>query len=318
MGELGELRNRVDEAVERLTAANDKRKRQSRGLMTLLTDLEAKYEARSEELAHCQKRIDALTRENADLSSLIDQLVRIVDTTVTTGDDDALFRASAMAEGLIADWHPETDDPTSDDEIAAAVEKIEPTSSDDYKAEVEITEQPACDAAARAFAALPPEMRFEDVSDEELASERLDGDPAALAALLDMPLAPDAADHVTDAFDTPFAAEDAGFDDAMATTTASDRNAGKFAVQEHETARLDEADELDPIMEAMAADLDIPEIVLDEDEPISGAEPGDDTEASIRAMMARLEEAAAKAKLQSTTEKEADAKTEEAPAAAAG
>ena len=50
MGELGELRSRVDQAVERLSTTNETRRRQSRGLMTLLTDLEGKYQARSEEV----------------------------------------------------------------------------------------------------------------------------------------------------------------------------------------------------------------------------------------------------------------------------
>ena len=67
MGELGELRSRVDQAVDRLSTANDTRKRQSHGLMTLLTDLEGKYEARSEELEHCRQRIAAFGR-NGDLS----------------------------------------------------------------------------------------------------------------------------------------------------------------------------------------------------------------------------------------------------------
>ena len=78
MGELGELRNRVDRAVDRLSAANDTRRRHSQGLMTLLTDLEAKYEARNEEVDHCKQRIEALARENADLTSLVEKLVLIV------------------------------------------------------------------------------------------------------------------------------------------------------------------------------------------------------------------------------------------------
>ncbi len=104
MGELGELRNRVDRAVERLSTTNETRRHQSRGLMTLLTDLEGKYEARADELEHCKQRIDALTGDNADLSALVDKLVRIVDTTVTGEGEDPLSRASAMAADLAADW----------------------------------------------------------------------------------------------------------------------------------------------------------------------------------------------------------------------
>ena len=102
MGELGELRNRVDQAVDRLSSAHEARQRQSHGLMTLLTDLEAKYEARSEELDHCKLRIEALTRENTDLAGLVDRLVRIADETVSSDDDDPLLRASTMAGELVA------------------------------------------------------------------------------------------------------------------------------------------------------------------------------------------------------------------------
>ncbi len=69
MDELAELRERVDQAIETGHAAR-RRQRQ--------TDLEPKYEAVSEELDHCGRRIEALTRENADLMGLVDRLVQTV------------------------------------------------------------------------------------------------------------------------------------------------------------------------------------------------------------------------------------------------
>ena len=104
MGELGELRNKVDQAVDSLSTAHETRRRQSHGLMTLLTDLETKFEARNEEVEHSKQRIEALARENADLSNLVDRLVQIIDTTVNSEDEDTLFRASATAAELVADW----------------------------------------------------------------------------------------------------------------------------------------------------------------------------------------------------------------------
>ncbi len=76
--ELAELRERVDQAIERLSTGQAARRRQSQGLMTRQTNLEAKYEARSEELDHYGRRIEALTRENADLMGLVDRLVQTV------------------------------------------------------------------------------------------------------------------------------------------------------------------------------------------------------------------------------------------------
>ncbi len=83
MDELAELRERVDQAIERLSTWQAARRRQSQGLMTRQTDLEAKFEARSEELDHCGRRIEAVTRENADLMGLVDRLVQIVDDTAS-------------------------------------------------------------------------------------------------------------------------------------------------------------------------------------------------------------------------------------------
>ncbi len=73
--ELAELRERVDQAIERLSTGQAARRR----LMTRQTDLEAKYEARSEELDHCGRRIEELTRENDDLMGLVDRLVKQIE-----------------------------------------------------------------------------------------------------------------------------------------------------------------------------------------------------------------------------------------------
>ncbi len=86
MAELAELRERVDQAIETGQMAR-RRQRQ--------TDLEAKYEAVSEELDHCGRRIEALTRENADLMGLVDRLVQSVDATESD---------------LIANWSSEDND----------------------------------------------------------------------------------------------------------------------------------------------------------------------------------------------------------------
>ena len=90
MGELEELRSRVDQAVERLSAANDARRHQSQGLMTRLTDLAEKNEA--------------LTRENADLASLVTRLVQIVGDTASLEETYTLFDGSAKVSDVVADW----------------------------------------------------------------------------------------------------------------------------------------------------------------------------------------------------------------------
>ena len=343
MGELGELRNKVDQAVDRLSAAHEARRRQSQGLMTLLTDLETKFEARNEEVEHCRQRIEALTRENADLSSLVDKLVMIVDTTVSSDDEDALFRASATAADLVADWSGPGDGPetASDDD---ADDEVVTSSNFDRNLDDLIAAKLGYDPAAEAFAELDPAMGFQDVGEEELASEELRDDPNAVAALLEATPAFDIDDEMAvqdieatgQDINEPF--EVIEFDDPeiVANSTTAEPDADGIDMPEiHmadiETAEIDIAeidstgfdttlsetsDSFDPVQERLSADLDIPEISLEDDEPISRIDPDEDTESSIRAMMARLEQAAARAKAYS--EEQPEAEVDEVPAVAVG
>ena len=326
MGELGELRNKVDQAVDRLSAAQEARRQQSQGLMTLLTDLETKFEARNKEVEHCRQRIEALTRENADLSSLVDKLVMIVDTTVSSDDEDALFRASATAADLVADWSDPGDKPVTasddgtDDEIV---------SSSNFNRNLDdlIAAKLGYDPTTEAVAGLDPAMGFQDVGEEELASEELRSDPRELAAILQAPPAFDLDDDVTvQDIDEPF--EVIEFDDpepvANPTTAESDVDGidmpeidmADIDVMDFDKAHLGTADVFDPVQERLSADLDIPEIALEEDEPISRIDPDEDTESSIRAMMSRLEKAAERARAHS--EELPDAEVDELPAIAVG
>ncbi len=81
MIELEELCKRVDQRIERLSAGHAARRRQSQGLMIQQTDLAAKYEACIEELDHCGRRIEALTRENADLVGFVERFLQVIDYT---------------------------------------------------------------------------------------------------------------------------------------------------------------------------------------------------------------------------------------------
>ncbi len=347
MGELGELRNRVDQAVDRLAVANDARRRQSQGLMTLMSDLEAKYEARDEELEHCRRRIEVLTRANDDLSGLVEKLVQIVDTTVTSQDEDALFRAAAMAADLVTDWSGPGDDAETvepaegaagsggetdrrhDEPETAAVDDadhdIVSSADDDGAVDDEIATAPGPDTASEAFAGPSsasrprPALRFEDVNEEELAGERLDGDPEALAVLLDTPLTPDIGhdERMAQEVAEPIAVMEIDGDDAAAVAEPAERDTGDIGLTDIDTASIDQRDEIDPILELLSADLDIPEISLEDAEPISRIDPDEDTESSIRAMMARLEQAASRAKARAEDAPETAAEIDEAPAVAA-
>ncbi len=178
------------------------------------------------------------------------------------------------------------------------------------------------DPATEAFAGLGPAMRFEDVSEEELASEQLSGDPEALAALLNPPPTFDVVDDVcVQEIDEPFDVTEFDDDEAAAAlmsinTDADGIDMPEIDMTDIETIPLEASDAFDPVQERLSADLDIPEISFEDDEPISRIDPDEDTESSIRAMMARLEQAAARAKAH--TEESPEPEADEAPAVAVG
>ena len=87
MAELGELRSRLDQAVEKLFNAQEARRLRNQRLMMVLTDFEAKN--------------DALTRENTYLVGLIDRLILIIDKTANSEDESALERNSTMIFGIV-------------------------------------------------------------------------------------------------------------------------------------------------------------------------------------------------------------------------
>lgn len=97
MGELEELSNRVDQAVQRLSAANQERRDQDQSLMAKLADLEEKN--------------DALARENADLTMMVDRLVEIIADTANSEESYNMFRGSPKVLDVVAAWlSPEADE----------------------------------------------------------------------------------------------------------------------------------------------------------------------------------------------------------------
>ena len=95
--------------------------------MTRQTNLEAKYAARSQELDHYGRRIEALTRENADLMGLVDRLVQTVDAT---------------ASDFTADWSSEDNDTPEADARDGRELVVGQTSTEEKKQTTEPNEAP--------------------------------------------------------------------------------------------------------------------------------------------------------------------------------
>ena len=86
MAEIGEFRDRVDHAIEKLSNVQEARRRRSQRLMLVLIDFETKN--------------DALTQENAYLVDVVDRLVQVIEHIVKSEEEDALLCTSALT------WDP--------------------------------------------------------------------------------------------------------------------------------------------------------------------------------------------------------------------
>lgn len=168
MNELGDLRGRVEQAVGKLLSSHEARRRENRSLLDLLGNLEDKFNARSQELDYCNARIEALTRENAELGQLLVRLVGLIERDPEADREDPLHSASAMVAGMLESSHGSS----SGDAEAAPLAEVDPTGHDDI-----VADDAALDDAAPAEVTEPygdtPDMTagFEDATAEELAVE---------------------------------------------------------------------------------------------------------------------------------------------------
>lgn len=101
MTDLANLQERVGAAVDNLMKSEKIRRTQNKSLSRVLGDLETKYEARTAELEHCQKRISVLEDSNRSLTGLVGQLLEIVEKTADNIAQDPVYRAGNEARAVI-------------------------------------------------------------------------------------------------------------------------------------------------------------------------------------------------------------------------
>ncbi len=210
-------------------------------------------------MEYCNSQIAALTQDNAQLSELLERLVDLIENEPSAAEDDPLTRATSMAAKLLEGW-------------SVGETLVEPgLKAPEVSEPLELVSE---DSAA---------MSFDDVSDEGLDAENFDASlgeipdlvtgAIAAAEAIDVSDAGGAIEHATEIQDTPV--QDATADDTVD----------------------------DDIMDApVAADIEIPETEIaaeDDLDDILAGEIEEDTESSIRVMMARLEAAALDAKFPS-------------------
>jgi hypothetical protein len=296
VSDLEGLKTRVDQAVDQLSSVQNARQDQNQNLATLLGNLEEKFSARTVELEYCNSRIDALTQDNAHLSELLERLIGLIESEPGNADDDPLIRASTMAATLLEGW-------------SGGETPVETTS--DISEPQDVSEPQDIPETQELVSEDSVSLSFEDVSDEELEAENLevlDSDVSDLvASAVAAAREPDGeAGDVTESAD-----DELSFDQVAVIDEEVPEEEVQDELVQPEVAEIVEeiAEEVveDDIMdEPVAADIDIPEAEEASDE-IFEEEIEEDTEASIRSMMARLEAAALDAKFAASEAEEASA-----------
>ncbi len=166
MIELEELCKRVDQRIERQSTGHAARRRQSQGLMMQQADLAAKYEACIEELDHCKRRIESLTRENAGLVGLVEKFLQIVDYTESDFIANWSFGDNNMAEADVCDGG----EPVVGSEVAMETsaeemkQTTEPKEAPVNELVSSINDDPDLFQVARARAPLDPLLGHETLS----------------------------------------------------------------------------------------------------------------------------------------------------------
>ena len=124
MQDFDTLRHRVEETAERLSSAQSERQEETQSLIGILRDLEEKYSAQEQQFAYYRDRLEPLEQSNAQLTSLIESLLDLIDRGFGEGSLGPLRKASEMASTMLmteikAIYHTPPDQGSNPDNEAA-------------------------------------------------------------------------------------------------------------------------------------------------------------------------------------------------------
>lgn len=302
------LKTRVEQAVDQLSSVQNARQDQNQNLANLLGNLEEKFSARTVELDYCNTRIEALTHENAHLSEFLERLIGLIESEPGAAEDDPLIRASKLAATLLEGWSDNETPTATCSETAEASEELEVPEAVEAPEPRELVSEDSLSHS------------FENVSEEELEAENLEDLDGEVSDLVAGAVA--AAEELVEGVgehSEPIS-DDVSFDQVSSLVEeVQDEDIQDEFVQPEVSEIVEEvAEEIveDDIMdEPVAADIDIPEAEFaaeDISDDGFAEEIEEDTEASIRSMMARLEAAALEAKFATADNAEEAPSSEEA------
>lgn len=141
MQDFDTLRHRVEETAERLSLAQSERQEETQSLISILHDLEEKYSAQEKQFAYYRARLEPLERSNTQLTSLVENLLDLIDRGFGESSLDPLRKASQMASTMlekdITPLEPVSADNVnqSDTQVTGAMAETDPEASSDIDAE---------------------------------------------------------------------------------------------------------------------------------------------------------------------------------------
>lgn len=101
MPDLDVLRQRVEDAERRLTAAQKSRENECQGLMDMWLQIRDRFEAQEQEIAAYRARLSKLQDANAQLTELIGTMLRGIEGNVVQTEEDAVPAIAEMARSLL-------------------------------------------------------------------------------------------------------------------------------------------------------------------------------------------------------------------------
>jgi len=101
MQDFDTLRHRVEETAERLLLAQSERHEETQSLIGILRHLEEKFSAQEQQFAYYRDRLEPLERSNAQLTSLIVNLLDLIDRGFGEASLDPMRKASEMASAML-------------------------------------------------------------------------------------------------------------------------------------------------------------------------------------------------------------------------
>jgi hypothetical protein len=101
MSDFDALRARVELAAETLASAEAERHRQNGGLVELLEQLEARFDAQRRELEYCKARVEPLEAVNEQLSGLMGRLLDMIDGGFGEASVEPLREAAVHAARIL-------------------------------------------------------------------------------------------------------------------------------------------------------------------------------------------------------------------------